>query len=221
MTDSRANRQVDRRTFLKQGLLAGGLMSAGGLAAELIRASAGAGVAAAAKPRIARTPSGAQATKPNILVIVVDQLRSTPAWLSQDPIDAQRLPNIARLARGGVSFGSHYTASNDCTPARSTLLTGLYTHQTGCMITGGSTLNPEFPTWGTLLREHGYQTWWFGKWHLTRGDNKWSPGMSRDPTCELRLLRRHLPLAQRRAWPGLARRPPDHGAVRAVALPGA
>ena len=41
-------------------------------------------------------------------------------------------------------------------PARSTLLTGLYTHQTGCMITGGSTLDPGFPTWGTMLREQGY-----------------------------------------------------------------
>ncbi|HUA89907.1 MAG TPA: sulfatase-like hydrolase/transferase, partial [Steroidobacteraceae bacterium] len=50
----------------------------------------------------------------------------------------------------------------------------LYTHQTGCMITGGSTLNPGFPTWGTLLRERGYDTWWFGKWHLTHGDNHWS-----------------------------------------------
>ncbi len=40
------------------------------------------------------------------------------------------------------------------------MLTGLYTHQTGCMITGGSTLDPGFPTWGTMLREHGYHTRW-------------------------------------------------------------
>ena len=65
-------------------------------------------------------------------------------------------------------------ASNDCSPARSTLLTGLYTHQTGCMITGGSTLDPGFPTWGTMLREHGYSTRWLGKWHLTHGDNHWT-----------------------------------------------
>jgi arylsulfatase A-like enzyme len=180
MTDDRANRELDRRTFLKRGLLAGGLMSTGGLTAGLIKAATGPGVAAAARPRLAHVRPGHEA-KPNILVIVVDQLRSAPSWLSRDPIDARQQPNIARLARGGVSFGSHYTASNDCTPARSTLLTGLYTHQTGCMITGGSTLNPEFPTWGTLLREHGYQTWWFGKWHLTRGDNKWQPGMSQNP----------------------------------------
>jgi arylsulfatase A-like enzyme len=42
------------------------------------------------------------------------------------------------------------------------------------MITGGSTLDPGFPTWGTMLREHGYHTRWFGKWHLTRHDNWWT-----------------------------------------------
>jgi arylsulfatase A-like enzyme len=83
------------------------------------------------------------------------------------------MPNLARLRKGGVSFGGHYTASNDCTPARAALLTGLYTHQTGCMITGGSTLDPGFPTWGTILREQGYRTYWYGKWHLTHGDNRW------------------------------------------------
>jgi hypothetical protein len=55
------------------------------------------------------------------------------------------------------------------------MLTGLYTHQTGCMITGGSTLDPGFPTWGTMLREHGYHTRWLGKWHLTHHDNQWTP----------------------------------------------
>ena len=42
------------------------------------------------------------------------------------------------------------------------------------MITGGSTLDPAFPTWGTMLREHGYHTRWLGKWHLTHRDNHWT-----------------------------------------------
>ncbi len=41
------------------------------------------------------------------------------------------------------------------------------------MITGGSTLDPGFPTWGTMLREHGYHTRWYGKWHLTHHDGNW------------------------------------------------
>jgi arylsulfatase A-like enzyme len=119
-------------------------------------------------------PARSGAGKPNILVIVVDQLRY-PQWLPGTVAAAGGLPpNIARLSEEGVSFARHYTASNDCTPARSAMLTGLYTHQTGCMITGGSTLDPGFPTWGSMLREHGYRTRWYGKWHVSHGDNHWN-----------------------------------------------
>ncbi len=188
-----ADRQIDRRTFLKGGLLAGGALLGGGaalaaIAKEVEAPATPAPHARRRTPRPATQPAGTTAQQasppprqtggtgvsgsPNILVIVVDQLRA-PQWFTASPTLAQMLPNITGLRREGVSFERHYTASNDCTPARSTLLTGLYTHQTGCMITGGSTLNPGFPTWGSMLREHGYATWWFGKWHLTHGDNHW------------------------------------------------
>jgi arylsulfatase A-like enzyme len=155
----RANRKPDRginrRTFLKRGLAAGAAAGAGG---AIWAASA----------------SGPSRRAPNILVIVVDQLRF-PQWFSPAAAGGPGLPaNLAALRAGSVSFERHYTASNDCTPSRSTLLTGLYTHQTGCMITGGSTLDPGFPTWGTMLREQGYDTYWYGKWHLTRLDRRWN-----------------------------------------------
>src|ERR1700691_2890314 len=183
-----SERQIDRRTFLKGGLLAGGLLATGGAAiAELAKSGADSAstrrrpAAHPARQRAAQTTTREELTRPvrraasgpNILVIVVDQLR-TPQWFTAAPEMARLLPNISRLRREGVSFERHYTASNDCTPARSTLLTGLYTHQTGGMITGGSTLSPGFPTWGKLLLEQGYESWWFGKWHLTHGDNEWS-----------------------------------------------
>ncbi len=113
-------------------------------------------------------------------------------------------PNLLKLREGAVSFARHYTVSNDCTPSRSALLTGLYTHQTGCMITGGSTLDPGFPTWGSMLREHGYHTRWYGKWHLTHGDSHWNELTGPADARAVRLLRRHLPLARRRAGAGLA-----------------
>ena len=102
---------------------------------------------------------------PNILVIMVDQLR-TPMGLQSPELFEAQMPNLSALRRRSVDFQRHFTAANDCSPSRSALLTGLYTHQTGCMITGRSRLDPGFPTWGTLLREMGYQTTWWGKWHL-------------------------------------------------------
>lgn len=189
-------RLIDRRTLLKGGLLAGGALAGGGVAlAEVLsgkRAPGGAadgGLPAAgshgegapprspeSSPQTARSvPAGHR--RPNILMIIVDQMR-TPQWFSAAAAAAGLMPNLAQLRNGGVYFESHYTASNDCSPSRAALVTGLYTHQTGCMITGGSTLDHRFPTWGTLLRDVGYETWWYGKWHLTRGDNLWTP--SRD-----------------------------------------
>ncbi len=175
--DQNMNKPIDRRTFLKCGLVAGGLLTGAGLAiAGLADSDDVSGSEQSPASLRASRPARARRSdaRPNILVIVVDQLR-LPQWLTAVPGSAGLPPNLKRLSEGAVSFARHYTASNDCTPARAALLTGLYTHQTGCMITGGSTLDPGFPTWGTMLREHGYHTWWYGKWHLTHHDNVWRP----------------------------------------------
>ncbi len=162
--------------MIKRGLIAGGLLAGAGAAARVITTDTDRDSGprpSTPAPAVASTTPGGGTGKPNILVIVVDQLRF-PQWCSPDPAGLGLPPNLQRLSQDAVSFARHYTASNDCSPARSTLLTGLYTHQTGCMITGGSTLDPGFPTWGTMLREHGYSTRWLGKWHLTHGDNRWT-----------------------------------------------
>jgi arylsulfatase A-like enzyme len=174
--DPKEHKRVDRRTFLKGGLAAGGVLAGAGLA---LRAAADATRDTRPQPSqtptrpVARASGKTSERRPNILVIVVDQLRF-PQWFSAAPTSLDLPPNLQRLRQGAVSFARHYTASNDCTGARAALLTGLYTHQTGCMITGGSTLDPGIPTWGTMLREHGYHTRWLGKWHLTHRDNRWT-----------------------------------------------
>jgi arylsulfatase A-like enzyme len=146
----------NRRTFIKRGLLTGG---------SLALAGAGAPVSAQARrPRKVRRSRAAR-RPPNILVILVDQMRA-PVWVPGSVQLEALLPNLAALREESVSFERHYTASNDCSPSRGALLTGLYSHQTGCMITGRSKLNPGFPTWGTLLRDMDYETTWWGKWHL-------------------------------------------------------
>jgi arylsulfatase A-like enzyme len=173
--------RVDRRTFVKGGLAAGGLLAGAGLGIDrLADASEDSGQSAARSAAASVAPAPAP---PNILVILVDQLRY-PVWFSPMADGTALPPNMRRLRQGAVSFSGHYTAANDCTPARSTLLTGLYTHQTGCMITGGSTLDPGFPTWGSMLRGLGYHTRWYGKWHLTHGDGKW--GRARGPRAMAR-----------------------------------
>lgn len=106
--------------------------------------------------------------KPNILVIIVDQLRTPQHFPSQDVLDGY-LPNLAALRKDSVSFNNYYTASIMCTPARGTLLTGLYSHQTFLMGTQrkAPVLQHGFSTWGHMLQHLGYEPWWFGKWHLS------------------------------------------------------
>jgi len=154
--------RTDRRTFIKRGLLAASLAAAGARLPAAAQAARGPG----ARRRSATTRGIAGAKRaPNVLVILVDQMRA-PAWVPASVQLDALLPNLALLRERSVSFERHFTASNDCSPARGALLTGLYPHQTGCMITGRSRLDPGFPTWGVLLREMGYETTWWGKWHL-------------------------------------------------------
>ena len=168
---------LDRRAFLKRSLALSGAVagSAGAVAgaAAALADLASPDAAPAARRRRRQGGAGASSARPNVLVVLVDQMR-TPTWSGELGLAESGLANVARIRRGGVSFGRHYTASNDCTPARAALVTGLYTHQTGCMITGGSTLDPAFPTWGRMLRDQGYDTRWYGKWHLTHHDNHWN-----------------------------------------------
>ena len=159
-------RRIDRRTFVARGLRAGGAIAAGSLGADALLASSA--------PARRRLGPYRRAAQPNILVILVDQLRE-PRWFGPGAGGAATLPQSVReLANGGVRFTRHYAASNDCSPARATLVTGLHTHQTGCMITGASTLDPGFPTYGSMLGDLGYDPWWFGKWHLTADDRQWN-----------------------------------------------
>jgi arylsulfatase A-like enzyme len=148
----------DRRTFIKRGVLGG---------AALLGLGAGADDAAA---RRRHRRGAARSSRPNILTIIVDQLR-TPVWMPASSPAALVMPNLAALRQRSVSFERHYTAANDCSPARSVLLTGLYTHQTGVLITGSGWLDPRFPTWGKMLRRLGYETAYYGKWHLNPNPN--------------------------------------------------
>ncbi|MGM8365698.1 sulfatase-like hydrolase/transferase [Virgibacillus sp. W0181] len=114
--------------------------------------------------------------KPNILVVLVDQLRFPQGSFNQSLQD-QAAPNLARLRSESVSFDAHYAAATACSPSRSSLLTGLYSHQNAMFLTNTEglaglpptpDLNPNFPTWGSVLQcDFGYRTFWWGKWHLS------------------------------------------------------
>src|ERR1700722_10998845 len=110
---------------------------------------------------------------PNILIILVDQWRS-PIWFPDATTLAELLPATTALFSESVNFTNYFTAATACSPSRATLTTGLYAPQTAVFSPQHNdkapNLNPGFPTFGTLLQQQGYQTFWYGKWHLSNYD---------------------------------------------------
>lgn len=106
--------------------------------------------------------------QPNIVFILTDQERF-PRHMSQVDL-SEILPNRARLYKAGVRYENFYINAAPCTPNRSVIFTGLYTQQTW-MVGNAEMKQPDmktaFPTFGTALRDMGYSTNYFGKWHLS------------------------------------------------------
>src|SRR6476469_7208286 len=96
--DGGRERGLSRRSFIKRGLLAGGVIAGGSAAMRAVAGAAGESQPASRTghppPRRIAPVAPAQ---PNILVVLVDQLRF-PQWLSAPGLDAGGLPpNLARL----------------------------------------------------------------------------------------------------------------------------
>tara|TARA_Y100000588_G_scaffold286074_1_gene303878 strand:- start:2222 stop:3604 length:1383 start_codon:yes stop_codon:yes gene_type:complete len=107
---------------------------------------------------------------PNIVLFLTDQLRRDTLGCYGNEIC--QTPNLDRLAGEGFRFDQAYTTSPVCSPARASLMTGLYPHNHGVMInthigpawTRG--LSTDFPTFSSLLKEAGYVCDYAGKWHV-------------------------------------------------------
>jgi arylsulfatase A-like enzyme len=100
---------------------------------------------------------------PNLLFLYTDeQAFNTLAAYGNRRID---MPNLDRLAEQSVVFDQAYVTQPVCTPSRSSLLTGLYPHTTGCT-ENNVPLPPDLPCLPEMLPEGDYVTGHFGKWHL-------------------------------------------------------
>ena len=114
------------------------------------------------------TPFAAAVERPNILFIMTDQ-QSADAMSCRMGTQYIRTPAMDRLAKQGTVFTRAYSANPLCMPARCSIFTGRYPHQTGVTknaCPAGGRLGPEFICMGTYLRNAGYKTAYSGKWHL-------------------------------------------------------
>ena len=105
--------------------------------------------------------------KPNILLIMADQM--TPFMLEACGGIGAKTENITKLAARSANFTTAYTPSPICVPARSCLMTGLYTSTTGCY-DNGDPYNSFIPTFAHYLTNAGYETILSGKMHFVGAD---------------------------------------------------
>lgn len=103
--------------------------------------------------------------RPNLLLITTDQQRWDALSLLGTP--GYRTPHLDRLAKEGVCFRDGYTSSPVCTPARVSMLTGLYPPRHGAFQIGtGPVPALERDTLPLLLKAARYDTALFGKTHF-------------------------------------------------------
>ncbi len=107
---------------------------------------------------------GAPVQRPNILFIMVDEMRWDAMGCEKHPV--VRTPNLDKLAAEGVRFNRCYTASPVCSPARASVFTGRYAHVHG-VISNGVPANPGEIFLPSLLKHYGYHTAIAGKLHYT------------------------------------------------------
>jgi len=106
-------------------------------------------------------------TRPNILILMVDQLTGT--LFPNGPAGFLKVPNLRRLAARSVRFQNSYTASPLCAPARASFMSGQLPRRTR-VYDNAAEFTSDIPTFAHHLRRAGYQTALSGKMHFVGPD---------------------------------------------------
>ena len=106
-------------------------------------------------------------TRPNILILMVDQLTGT--LFPDGPADFLEVPNLRKLAARSVRFANSYTGSPLCAPARASFMSGQLPRRTR-VYDNAAEFTSDIPTFAHHLRRAGYQTCLSGKMHFVGPD---------------------------------------------------
>lgn len=143
----------------------------------------------------------AHGDRPNVVLIMTDDQGYGDFGVTGNPVI--QTPHLDAMAARSVWMKTFYV-SPVCSPTRASLLTGRYNYRTRVIDTylGRSMIDPVEVTLAEVLRDAGYATGIFGKWHL--GDNY--PMRAMDQGFEESLVHRGGGLAQPAEPPENARR---------------
>ncbi|MDE2825441.1 MAG: sulfatase-like hydrolase/transferase [Gemmatimonadota bacterium] len=116
--------------------------------------------------------------RPHVIYILSDEHAGQAMGHAGDP--NLRTPNMDRMAAEGVSFMRARANCPVCTPSRGTIFSGRHAHA-GPVQGFHDVYKPAAPSTATLLREAGYHTAYFGKWHCGTVRDQIPPEVRSDP----------------------------------------
>ena len=133
----------------------------------------------AQRPAAAELPalqSVAGAKPRNVVFILTDDHRYDAMGFMGHPI--VKTPNMDRIAQAGAHLRNAFVTTALCSPSRASILTGLYAHQhkvvdNNTPVPAGTVYFPQY------LQKAGYQTGFFGKWHMGNDDGGPQPGFDK------------------------------------------
>ncbi|WP_165075508.1 sulfatase-like hydrolase/transferase [Paludisphaera rhizosphaerae] len=122
-------------------------------------------LAALAFAALTGVATAAETKRPDVVVIVVDDLRWDELGAVGHPF--AKTPNIDRVAAEGALFRNAFATTPLCSPSRASIMTGKYPHAHGIVDnTERSPLSHRLTTFPKLLHDAGYATGFVGKWHM-------------------------------------------------------
>ncbi|MEQ1781361.1 MAG: sulfatase [Hyphomonadaceae bacterium] len=124
-------------------------------------------------PPTAKGPQS-QAHK-NIVFVLLDDLRFDAMGFLTPGLDT---PNIDFLAKHGVYFPNAVVTTSLCSPSRATILTGRTTANHG-IVDNNNSSEEGLTFFPTYLQQAGYQTGFFGKWHMGNSTDAPRPGFNK------------------------------------------
>lgn len=127
-------------------------------------------LAIVARPPAACAEEPAASSRPNVLLIVADDLRSDAIGPYEDRAlqhSAARTPALDRLAAVGTVFRRAVCANPICVSSRAEILSGLSTVRAGNDPARLNALLTSSPRWPQTMLQAGYRTGYVGKWHTT------------------------------------------------------